>query len=235
MPTSWSRPPHSSASSSGSLTRMTLPMSTAISLTLWLCRAVYGSRLSTAAASAPIVCVNMSRISTNRCDAIRVVYSGKREQQGGPPLDGVDERHEPAQRRQGDVVEGGVPGIAADHGVEGLPRPKCKQRHATMAVLSTKNTPAASDRRHEVDRRRFCRSDRNSARQSRSGQARRRWPEASRRRGSPATRTKGCAPELADFGCANCRHPTGDSWATQGHRRDEWSHRHGLVRPKRQA
>ena len=56
--------------------RITRPMSTAISLTRWLCRAVNGSRLSTASASAPIVWVNISRISTNRCDAIRVVYSG---------------------------------------------------------------------------------------------------------------------------------------------------------------
>ena len=59
------------------MTRITRPISTAISLTFWLCRAVNGSRLSTASANAPIVCVNMSRISTNRCDAIRVVYSGK--------------------------------------------------------------------------------------------------------------------------------------------------------------
>ena len=73
LPTSWSRPPHSSASSSASLTRITRPMSTAISLTRWLCLAVYGSRLSTASASAPIVWVNISRISTNRCDASRVV------------------------------------------------------------------------------------------------------------------------------------------------------------------
>ena len=40
LPTSWSRPPHSRASSSASLTRITRPMSTAISLTRWLCRAV---------------------------------------------------------------------------------------------------------------------------------------------------------------------------------------------------
>ena len=47
------------------------------SLTRWLCSAVNGSRLSTASASAPIVCVNMSRISTKRWDATRVVYSGR--------------------------------------------------------------------------------------------------------------------------------------------------------------
>ena len=52
-------------------------MSTAICLTRWLCRAVNGSRLSTASASAPIVWVNMSRISTKRFAAIRVVYSGR--------------------------------------------------------------------------------------------------------------------------------------------------------------
>ena len=77
LPTSCSRPPHSRASSSLALTCMTRPMSTAIVLTRWLCMAVYGSRLSTACARAPIVCVNMSRISRSRWDAIRVVYSGR--------------------------------------------------------------------------------------------------------------------------------------------------------------
>ena len=67
LPTSWSRPPHSRASSSPSLTCITRPMSTAISLTRWLCFAVNGSRLSTASASAPIVWVNISRISMKRC------------------------------------------------------------------------------------------------------------------------------------------------------------------------
>ncbi len=76
LPTSWSRPPHSSASTSASLTCMTCPMSTAISLTRTLCIAVNGSRLSTASASAPIVWVNISRISTKRRYAIRVEYSG---------------------------------------------------------------------------------------------------------------------------------------------------------------
>ena len=66
LPTSCSRPPHSSASSSESLTRMTRPMSMEISLTRMLCFDVIGSRLSTALASAPIVCVNISRISTKR-------------------------------------------------------------------------------------------------------------------------------------------------------------------------
>ena len=55
---------------------MTRPMSTAISLTRWLWLAVNGSRLSTASASAPIVWVNISRISTKRWYASRVVYSG---------------------------------------------------------------------------------------------------------------------------------------------------------------
>ena len=73
LPTSWSRPPHSSASSSGELTRISRPMSTPISFTLWLCLLVNGSRLSTASASAPMVCVNISRISTNRWYARRVV------------------------------------------------------------------------------------------------------------------------------------------------------------------
>ena len=65
---------------------MTRPMSTAISLTRWLCRAVYGSRLSTASASAPIVCVNISRISTNRCEAMSGRVERQREQQRRPPL-----------------------------------------------------------------------------------------------------------------------------------------------------
>ena len=38
--------------------------------------AVNGSRLSTASASAPMVWVNMRRISTNRWYPIRVMYSG---------------------------------------------------------------------------------------------------------------------------------------------------------------
>ena len=73
LPTSWSRPPHSSASISASLQRITRPMSLAIFITRRLCLLVVGSRLSTASASAPIVWVNISRISTNRWCATRVV------------------------------------------------------------------------------------------------------------------------------------------------------------------
>ena len=52
-------------------------MSEAISLTRWLCLAVKGSRLSTASASAPIVWVNISRISTRRSLASLIEYSGR--------------------------------------------------------------------------------------------------------------------------------------------------------------
>ena len=104
LPTSWSSPPHSSASSSESLTRMTRPMSTEISLTRTLCFDVYGSRLSTASAKAPIVCVNMSRISTKRCICETSRVERNREQGGRPPLDGVDEGHEPSQRGQRDYT-----------------------------------------------------------------------------------------------------------------------------------
>ena len=47
-------------------TRICRPMSTLIIRTCCVCLLVNGSRLSTASASAPIVCVNISRISTKR-------------------------------------------------------------------------------------------------------------------------------------------------------------------------
>ena len=51
-------------------------MSPAISLTRQQCLLVYGSRLSTASASAVMVWVNISRISMKFWYASRVVYSG---------------------------------------------------------------------------------------------------------------------------------------------------------------
>ena len=77
LPTSWSRPPHSRASSSESVRCIARPMSPPISLTRQECLLVYGSRLSTAPASAVMVWVNISRISMKLWYASRVVYSGR--------------------------------------------------------------------------------------------------------------------------------------------------------------
>ena len=65
LPMSWSRPPHSSASRSWSLTFIARPMSMAISWTRRLWPLVNVSRLSTASARLLTVWVNISRTSTN--------------------------------------------------------------------------------------------------------------------------------------------------------------------------
>ena len=190
LPTSWSRPPHSRASSSASLTRMTRPMSIAISLTRWLCRAVYGSRLSTASAKAPIVWVNISRISTDRCDACRVVYRGKREQKCRPPLDRVDDRHQPPKRSQGKAAERRLLTVARDNRAKRLAGPKCEQQPEAIATLRATKTAAPTMVATKLATNAHSSAGASETRVQPVGPRHRRLPAASPQRDWQAIRTR---------------------------------------------
>ena len=152
LPTSWSRPPHSRASSSASETRITRPMSTAISLTRWLCRAVNG-----------IALVDRLRQRADRLgehlahlDEPLRRHPGRVqrqcEQQRRPPLDGVDDRHQPSKRGECEVVERRSLGVADDDFGQRLTRPECEN--------------AASKQRIQKEERQLPRSSRRRSRRS---------------------------------------------------------------------
>ena len=100
LPTSWSRPPHSRASSSASPTRMTRPISTEISFTRTECFEVIRIALVDGLRQGPdglrehVAHLDEALVSESR----RVQRD--RKQRRSPPMHGVHKSHKPRQRSE---------------------------------------------------------------------------------------------------------------------------------------
>ena len=187
---------------------------------------VVGSRLSTASASAPIVWVNISRISTKRRCASRVVYSGRANSSGRPDprpagKELIELSHQPREWRQGEQADRVSASIPDEHEPEVESVTKADARSCDDHVQTD-----VEGRRQQSWRRRQQPGPGDSAPTASSAYAATRAGSTDPGVIEQSPVPRNSALELAQLRRSDQRDPPGGDWSAKYGRGDDRRRRH---------